>query len=438
MNLYNNKTGRDAKNIYIKSFGCSSNLADGEVIAGCLKNAGYSIVSKPDTADLLIYNTCAVKSPTENRMMNILKQVSPEKKLIVTGCLPIINFKRLKKEVNFQGAIGPSPGSAIVEVVKKVERGDKALSLKCNFKPELSLPRVTVSPIVRIIPISYGCTGTCSYCSVRFARGNLRSYGVEEITQNIVAAIKNGVLEAWLTGQDISCYGCDISTDLTTLVNSIITIKYSILIRLGMLNPAGVYKLLPQFADVYKNKKIFKFLHVPVQSGDDEVLKDMRRNYSITDFKKLVSTFRKVIPKLTLATDIICGFPTEDEEAFNRTLWLIDDIKPDIVNVSKFTPRPKTSAARMKQLPSSEIKARSERLTLLVHKISHEKNIRWVSWKGWILIDEKGYGNSWVGRNFAYKPVVVKNNRNLMGAKLEVLVTEAFPTYLKADILNNL
>jgi len=436
MKLDNSATGGNSKSIYVKSFGCSSNLADGEVIAGCLKTAGYRLVNNPDTADFLIYNTCAVKSPTENRMVNILKHAPPQKKLIVAGCLPLINFKRLKKEVKFHGAIGPSPGSAIVELVRKVERGEEALSLKRNVKPELSLPRVTASPIVRIIPISYGCAGTCSYCSVRFARGRLRSYSVDEIVQNVEAMASSGVLEIWLTGQDISCYGRDIGTDLTTLLSRITNINHPFLIRLGMINPGGIQNLLPRLTDVYRNEKIFKFLHIPVQSGDDEVLKHMRRSYSIAGFKKSVAAFRQVAPKLTLATDIICGFPTEDEEAFKRTLRLIEDIRPDIVNSSKFAPRPETPAARMRQLPGREIKARSERLAALIHRISLENNKCWISWRGQILVDEKGSGDSWVGRNFAYRPVVVRSRQNLLGSDLKVEVTEAFPTYLKADILH--
>jgi len=436
MKLDGNATGTNSKVIYLKSFGCSSNLSDGEVIAGCLTSAGYRLVNNPDAAEFLIYNTCAVKSPTENRMMNILKRVPPQKKLIVAGCLPLINFKRLEKAVKFHGVIGPSPGLAIVELIRKVERGDEARFLKGNSKPDLSLPRVNTSPIVRIIPIAYGCTNTCSYCCVRFARGKLRSYSIDEIVQKVEAVTGRGGLEIWFTGQDIAYYGRDIGTNLTTLLSRIIGINQHFLIRLGMMNPRGIPDLLPKVTAVYRHEKIFKFLHVPVQSGDDEVLKHMRRGYSIADFKKVVSTFRQVAPKLTLATDIICGFPTEDEEAFERTLRLVEVTRPDIVNISKFAPRPGTPAVRMKQIPSKEIKARSVRLAALTRRVSLENNRGWISWSGKILIDEKGYGDSWIGRNFVYKPVVVRSHQNLLGSCLEVEIIDGFPTYLKAKILH--
>ncbi len=187
----------------------------------------------------------------------------------------------------------------------------------------------------------------------------------------------------------------------------------------------------------YKDEKIFKFLHLPVQSGDDEVLKGMNRPYSVEDFTKIIHSFRKEIPKITVATDIICGFPGESKEAFQQTVELIEEVQPDIVNISKFFPRPHTSAGKMKPfVHPREVKERSRRLAALSKRISLQKNRAWMGWKGRILVDEVGKKvSSWVGRNFVYKPTVIKTDKALLGRFLDVRVIDAFPTYLVAKVV---
>jgi len=162
----------------------------------------------------------------------------------------------------------------------------------------------------------------------------------------------------------------------------------------------------------------------------------MNRFYSVEDFKKVVYAFRKKLPKMTLATDVICGFPSESRDAFKHTVQLIEEIQPDIVNISKFFPRPHTPAAKMKQLTPSEVKMRSRRITELTRKVSFEKNKAWIGWEGEILIDEKGKKPaSWIGRNSVYKPVVVRSDEFLLGTFVDVKVVEVFPTYLEAEIV---
>ncbi|MDI6806039.1 MAG: tRNA (N(6)-L-threonylcarbamoyladenosine(37)-C(2))-methylthiotransferase [Candidatus Bathyarchaeia archaeon] len=425
--------------VFVKSFGCSTNLADGEVLAGCLAEAGYQIVNSAFEADVLIYNTCAVKGPTENRMIEILRRVPTRKKLIVAGCLPLINFERLCKEVRFDGVVGPAAGETIVSVVGRVLGGEKIVTLKgaVNSKPNLSLPRILSNPVVGIIPINYGCLGSCAYCCVVFARGHLRSYGIQEIVERMKKDLAMGVKEFWLTSQDTACYGRDIGTNLGELLWALCDIEGDFRIRVGMMTPNVALDILENLTHAFKSDKIFKFVHLPVQSGDNKILKNMRRFYSVADFKKIVDTFRKNFPELTLATDVICGFPGEDEEAFEKTLQLIREVKPDIVNVSKFFARPGTVAAKMSDtVPASEIKCRSAMASELAKAIALERNKRWVGWVGEVLIDEigKAFG-SWVGRNFAYKPIVVKSEDNLFGKTVKAKVVNAFSTHLEAEKL---
>ena len=424
-----------AKRVYVESFGCPTSKADGEVMAGCLLEAGYEVVDGAGDADVLIYNTCAVKSPTENRMISMLKRAPKGKWLIVAGCLPLINLERLKAEVDFDGVVGPASGCDIVEAVRGVVRGEKIVLLKGNCMPSLDLPKVSVNEVVGVVPISYGCLGSCSYCCVRFARGRLRSYRVEELVERVKRDLDSGAREVWLTSQDTACYGRDIGADLAELLRAVCKIDGEFFVRVGMMTPNHALEMLDSLIDAYKDKRVFKFLHLPVQSGDDGVLERMNRFYSTEDFKKIVRCFRRELPRITIATDVICGFPGESEDAFEHTVELVKEVRPDVVNVSRFFPRPGTPAKEMEQLPPLVVKARSGRMAGLARRISFERNENWLGWKGRVLVDEVGKkAGSWVGRNFAYKPVVLRVDAPLLGRLVDVRVVRAFPTYLEADV----
>jgi len=204
-----------------------------------------------------------------------------------------------------------------------------------------------------------------------------------------------------------------------------------------MMTPNYALESLDELIQGYKDEKIFKFLHLPVQSGDNEILKKMNRLYSTEHFEEIICHFREKIPDITIATDVICGFPGESNKAFNKTLKLIEETQPDIVNISKFFPRPHTAAEKMgPRVPLREVSERSRKMAQLSKKISLEKNRKWMGWGGKILVDEKGkVSNSWIGRNFAYKPIVVRSDEILLGKFVNVRVVKAFATYLKAEIL---
>jgi threonylcarbamoyladenosine tRNA methylthiotransferase CDKAL1 len=426
--------------VFVESHGCSTNSADGAVLAGCLARAGYELVDSGSSADVIVLNTCAVKGPTENRMIDIAKRVPHEKKLIVAGCLPLINLERLQKEVRFNGVVGPAAGQRIVEVVKQVSKGNKVIAVDKTLDslPSLSLPRVSSSPAKSVIPISYGCLGSCAYCCVVLARRILRSYHIHDIVQRVKEDLARGFIEFWATSQDAACYGRDRGTNLSVLLHALCSIDGNFRVRVGMMTPNNISDMLQELVQSFEDDRIFKFIHLPVQSGDDEVLKRMRRFYRVDDFRKVAKAFRARFPDISLATDVICGFPGESEEAFQHTLHLVEEVRPDIVNVSKFFPRPKTPAAQMQKdfLSSSEVKHRSGIASALAKKIALENNRRWIGWAGDILVDEVGkVPGSWVGRNFAYKPVAVKSPAKLIGKLVPVEVVKAFPTYLKGKVV---
>jgi MiaB-like tRNA modifying enzyme len=423
--------------VFLKSFGCSANTADGEVLAGCLSQAGFRLVASEAQADLLIYNTCAVKGPTENRIIDAMKQAPKDKKLIVAGCLPMISFDRLVREVRFDGAVGPSAGKEIVDIVNRVAAGERMIDLGgLERKPKLDLPRVKSNPVVSVVPINYGCLGSCAYCCVVYARGHLRSYSVKEVVDRVRNDVADGAKEIWLTSQDTACYGVEQHSNLAELLLALDGLAGDFKVRVGMMTPNMVTDMQDRLINAFKSEKVFKFLHLPVQSGDDKTLGRMRRFYTAAEFRGIVEAFRAQFPDLTLATDVIVGFPGETEDAFERTLALLEEVKPDVTNVSKFFARPKTAAAQMRMglVEPDEIKRRSTVTAELAKRVSLERNKRWVGWTGEVLVDEKGkVMGSWVGRNFAYKPIVVRAKEKLLGKTIMVKVVEASATYLKDE-----
>lgn len=426
--------------IFVRSFGCSTNSADGETIAGCLAEAGHRLVNAPSEASIIVYNTCAVKGPTENRMIEVLKRVPKSKKLIVAGCLPLINFERLRKEVRFDGVTGPTAGDSIVDIVERVANDERVIALRkaSNAMPSLTLPHARLNPVIGIIPVSYGCLGSCAYCCVTKARGQLRSHKVEEVVERAIKDLKSGARELWITSQDSACYGKDNSSSLADLIGALCKIKGDFKIRVGMMTPNTTLSILRDLIEAFRDDHVFKFVHLPVQSGDDRILKRMRRSYSADDFRNIVEAFRTSVQQTTLSTDVICGFPDESDEAFDRTMKLITEIRPDIVNVSKFYARPGTSAMHMQEhfVPIEKIKQRSSALAEVAKKIALEKNEAWVGWTGNIIVDEAvKIPGSWIGRNAGYKPIVVKSSDKLLGKNLLAKVVRAFPTYLEGRIV---
>jgi len=397
--------------IYIETYGCSANYNNGEIIAGLLKKAGHKLVSEKQ-AQLIILNTCIVKAQTENKIIHRMKQI--KKSLVVTGCMPNVEAELIKQIQPSASLVGVNH---IKDIVKAVGRHQELISKQKEIK--LCLPKIRKNKIINIVQILEGCKGNCAYCIVKLVKGDLHVYPEKEILKEIKQSIKQGCKEIWLTSQDSAAY-----PDLPRLLDKITKINGDFIVRLGMSNPNNVLPMLSELIHSFSSEKIFKFLHIPVQSGNNTILKSMNRYYKINDFKKIVKVFRKEFPEITIATDIICGFPGETEKQFNDTLKLIKDIKIGVINISRFGARPGTKAKEMKQLPGEIINERSKKLTKLFLESAKKENQRWIGWAGNILIDEKGKNDAWIGRNFAYKPVIVKGNYHL-GQKINVTIKSA-------------
>ena len=419
--------------IAIKTQGCSHNYADSEQMAGLLQQAGHELVEESE-AELVLFNTCTVKSPTENQFLKDLKQVQQtNKKIIIGGCIPQADPTKFKEF----SVIGTRQLDNVVEVVNKTLNNEVIQLLQRNEKPSLLMPTIRRHPLIQTIPISLGCLNSCTFCKTKLARGHLSSYAPELIIDKVRRTTSEGVKEIWLTSQDTGCYGFDIGTNSAKLLKELCKIEKDFRIRFGMGNPNHFVKITDELINAYKHDKVFKFLHIPVQAGNDDVLTAMHREYRAADFVKVINQFRKAIHDITISTDIICGFPTETAEQFEDTIQLLERTRPDIVNVSRYWSRSGTVASRMKQIQGSEIKRRSRIMTDVCDQLSLDGNLKWLGWTGKALVDELGKNNTYIARNHAYKQIIIKTKNELkLGTWVDVKIIDVGIVDLKGEMIN--
>lgn len=416
--------------VYVEVFGCSANMADSEIASGLLEEAGYTLVDSVEDAEVLLTTTCIVKKPTELRMLKNLRRLNAlGKPLVVAGCMPKAERWLVEEAVPEASLMGPDDIPRVVEIVDAALKGRRLEALNGEFTDRTCLPRTRRNPVIHIAPISSGCLGDCSYCIVKRARGQLHSFPEHHIIEDARLALEEGCREIWVTAEDTAAYLWR-GVRLPQLLKKLCDLNGKFFIRVGMMTPNNAVTILDELMEVFSSEKIFKFLHVPVQSGNNEVLKGMKRRYTVEDFREMTANVRKFFPDLTLSTDIICGFPGETEEQFIESMRLVEDVKPEVLNISRFWPRPGTEAADMDgQLHGRDTKRRSRMLTGLHRRLSLEGALRWVGWTGEALIDETGLGGSHIGRNHSYKPIVF-NEATDLGEFIDVRVTEARSGYL--------
>jgi len=416
--------------VHIFTQGCSANMADSEVMAGALEK-DYLIVDNVNDADVVVFNTCTVKGPSESAFLRKLKQVEASgKKVVIAGCIPQSSER---KRFESYSQIGTDQLTQIPIAVSHAVKGEAVSFLQHSDKPRLNVPKVRRNKFVEIVPISQGCLSACTYCKTKHARGALVSTPVVDIVRHISKAVEEGVKEIWLTSQDISAYGFDNGTNIARLLKAICSIPRDFKMRVGMGNPLFVTEFIDEYVEAFASDKIYKFLHLPVQCGSDAVLDDMKRGYTVEDFKLVVSKFREAYPQLCLTTDIICGFPSESFQQFEETVSLVKEVKPDSINISRFWPREGTPAAKMKQIDGPEVKRRSKQMTTLYQETSLSNNKKWIGWKGDVLIVEKAKFGGFIGRNFAYKQVIVPSSDNLLGKTVEVKIVDATTFDLRCE-----
>ncbi len=425
--------GAKAPRVYVETYGCSFNVSDGEVMTGLLERDGFEIAASPDEADAVIVNSCTVKDRTwlelKKRMQHLGERVPA---VVLAGCAPRVPSQ--SKQLEAWSQLGPNNLAEVPEVVRRTLAGERLIRTDVRHDEDrLQLPARRRNALVEIIPISKGCLGACTFCQTVIARGRLRSFPAEQILDRIRGAVSEGVNQVWLTSQDCGAYGLDVGTNLPALMREIIKVPGNFTVRVGMANPDLIKLYLDEFAEVLAHPRFYQFAHIPLQAGSDSVLEDMRRLYTVSDFHAICRRLRQASPDMTIATDIIVGFPTETDADFQQSVDAVTEAGVPVINRSRYSPRPGTPAARLKLLPSKVVSERSRELYRVACDIAFADLDKWASWRGPIIMEESLAGRgAMLARNFAYKPVVVPQTAATTAL---AQVTRRNRFHLHADIL---
>lgn len=421
---------------YIESYGCTFNKADAQIIAGVLVENDIVIVDDIESADVIIVNTCYVKLPTENKMIHKIQRLQekyPEKKIVVSGCMVEIDPEKLDKIGPNCSWIGPHQLNKSADVVMDTYCGE--VIRECGFSKDtkVGVPKLTDDSLIHIIQICEGCLGACTFCCTRFARGPLNSYPIADIVEEARMAIENGACEIQLTAQDTAAFGRDSGEKLSDLIKEVANLKGDFRVRVGMMHPKNVLGNADEIIDAIKHPKVYDFIHLPVQSGSDKVLSDMRRGHTISQYLDIVSKFRNEIPDLTLAVDIIVGYPTENDDDFDQTVKFLENVKPSLIHLSKYQHRKGALSSSLREVPFDVMKKRSKFLSEIKSKITENENRELVGTTQKVLVVEKGSKGGFIAKTDSYIPVIVDDVK--LGSFVKVKITDATATYLKSELL---
>ncbi len=443
-----------SKRYYIWTAGCQMNVADSRRVAAALERLGYEATRRPEEADVIVLNTCVVRQSAEDKAVGHLMSLKPLKErnpnLVINlmGCLVgVRGHEILKKRFPFVDVFsppsdpGPLLGFLTQEEIKALEDEEtrRRYAIQDGVEPTANGERPTADTpvlpkelqgriVTAYVPVVYGCSHACTFCIIPYRRGPERSRPVGDIVREIRALVSHGVKEVTLLGQIVDRYGRDIPdgptlADLLRVVHDIPGLER---IRFLTSHPNWLDEdLLRTVAEL---PKVMPHIEVPVQAGDDDVLRRMKRGYTADDYRRLVHRIREIIPEVAIATDIIVGFPGETEEQFMRTYALMEELKPDVIHIARYSERPGTVAARkMKDDVPEEEKWRRFRMMEELHKrIAAEINARYLGRTVEVLFEEKVKGR-WKGRTPQNKLVFVESDQDLRGQIRPVYVTWTGP-----------
>ncbi|OYT31423.1 MAG: 2-methylthioadenine synthetase [Thermofilum sp. ex4484_79] len=427
------------KKVYLETYGCWLNKGESEIMKDLILEKGGIIVDRIEDADVVIINTCAVREETEYNMLKRIKKLEQLRKnlgfkLIVAGCLTNVRPYTILEKAPSASLIEPDSIHKIPDIVF----GDKRELLIRKYERDTTLLPKYKGGIRYILPIQSGCLGNCAFCIGWVSRGrDVKSYPPDLIVKHIEHAVKNGVKEIILTGQDIATYGLDKGTNLVSLLEMILDRVYGeYRIRLGMMEPWITKKFCKKIGRLLRDERIFKYIHLPIQSGDNKILSLMRRKYTVEEYEEIVRNLRECLSRVSIVSDIIVGFPGEKEENFLNTVKMVKRIKFDKVHVARYSLRPFTYAYILPQVAEKEKKRRSKIISDICAEIAYQINKSYIGEEKLVLIEERGKKeNSYIGRTIEYKPVIFQDYDLKVGDIVKTKIIDASPIHLAGKII---
>jgi len=431
-----------SKKYNIVTFGCQMNKADSERMAGVLENMGFEAAEDPNLADLVLYNTCTIRDNAEQKVYSYLgrqakrKHQDPNLTLVVAGCVAQQEGEQLLRRVpELDLVMGPQHANRLSDLLTQVFDGNQVVATEpIHIMEDITKPRRD-SKITAWVNVIYGCNERCTYCVVPNVRGVEQSRTPEAIKAEIVALAEQGYQEITLLGQNIDAYGRDLPgstpegrhkhtlTDLLYYVHDIPNIER---IRFSTSHPRYFTERLIKACQ--ELPKVCEHFHIPFQSGDNEILKAMKRGYTHQKYRRIIDTIRSYMPDASITADAIAGFPGETEEQFANTLKLIEDIQFDLVNTAAYSPRPGTPAALWNnQLSEEEKSDRLQRLNRLVAVCAEERSHRYLGREEEILVEAQNTKDTSqvMGRNRSNRLTFFPGKiEELDGKTVKVKITE--------------
>jgi tRNA-2-methylthio-N6-dimethylallyladenosine synthase len=414
------------------------NQSDSERIASLLESMNYKPASEENEADLIVVNMCSIRQSAVDRIDGLMRKLTNKKsnkKFILTGCILQQDVKKLKRYFNFILPIKTL--KAWPKILKEKEfvyypnQRDDDFNKKFKFEYFKIIPE-SQNKYSALIPISSGCNNFCTYCVVPYTRGSLMCRNHQEIIKEVKKLVKNGVKEVWLLGQNVNDYKSG-KIDFPELLKLINKIEGNFWIRFTSPHPKNFSdKLIKAMVSCEKYKH---YLNLPLQSGDDQILKRMNRPYTTNQYKKLVQKIKKSIPDISLSTDIIIGFANETKKQFENTLKMIKEIEYDMAYFAVYSPRSQTAGIKFTDnITKKEKQKRYKKLDELIRKTALKNNKKYIGRTVEVLVNESKK-NILIGKSDTYKTVIFNGPKSLIGKFVEIKIDKADPFILKGEIL---
>lgn len=455
------------KKVYVETWGCQMNVADSEQMLGMLRSQNYSQTDKPEDADLVLLNTCHIREKATHKVLSrlgVLREVASESnktmKIAVTGCVAQAEGKKLmEKASNIDLLIGPGKISELSTLLENNEKdGQRAISI--GFEKNRSHdhdhdqdalketnPTVTMKDeITRFVNIAQGCDNFCTFCVVPFTRGREVSRSLSSIVEETKKLIAEGAKEITLLGQNVNSYGDDLVRDgkhiapaegaFVELLEHVAVIPGLERLRFTTSNPHDFTKPLAELFQKHKN--LGRYIHLPVQAGNDNLLERMKRKVTVAQYMERVKWLRDIDPEMALSTDLIVGFPGETEEEFQGTLDLVEKVRYSFIYAFKYSPRKGTAAARFKdQIDENVMSQRLARLNELQNRITLEQNQAEIGKIREVLFhyESRKEPGVYYGRTDHFRLVRAPSNRNLIGKTTKVKIQESNKTALAGILI---
>ncbi|MBC8302432.1 MAG: tRNA (N6-isopentenyl adenosine(37)-C2)-methylthiotransferase MiaB [Pelagibacterales bacterium] len=430
--------------IYIKSYGCQMNVYDSNRILDLFKNKNYERVEDPQDANLVVLNTCHIREKAAEKVYSDIGRIDKIKKnkskedykLVIAGCVAQAEGKEIKKRApSVDFVVGPQSYHNLPDML---DTSDKIVSDEFTQNDKFkNLLYNSAGGVSEFVSIQEGCDKFCSFCVVPYTRGPEFSRPVSDIIVEIKKYVTQGVKEIIFLGQNVNAYhGIGIdgkSKDLAYLVNKVSEIENLSRIRYMTSHPIDMTDSLIK---VHKtNHKLMPFLHLPIQSGSDKILKDMNRKHTVDSYKKIVNKLRNERPDIALSSDFIVGYPNETDRDFEETMKFVDDVEFVIAYSFMYSQRPGTPAQKKDNVPLADKKARLSALQSLLKEQQKKFNKSFVGSTMEILFEKKGrYQNQYIGRSIYNQSVFTKNDKDLTNTIKKVKIINSTDFALESSI----